>query len=226
MAPLQKIAHDNPSTADVSLNGVDAPPVVAPSASGNSTLPEARVLKWNKEQYLQMAELGWFEGRHVELIEGEIIEMAAMGDRHWLALVLVSDELRRVFSEGYFLSGQSPLRLSSKSEPEPDVAVIQGRGRDYQGTIPSTAALVVEISDSTLSYDRTQKAGLYARAGIAEYWILNLMDNQLEVHRKPGARPDQPFGFGYLNLSFHFSGEIVSPLAAPEAQVAVADLLP
>ena len=173
-----------------------------------------------------MTELGWFEGRRVELIEGEIVEMAAMNTPHWGALILVADALRDVFKKDFFISVQSPLNMSDFSQPEPDVAVISGSPRDYSAAIPSTAALVVEISDSTLSYDRTQKAALYARAGIAEYWILNLIDNQLEIHRKPGARPDQPFGFGYLNLSFHRAGDLVSPLEAPQSSIAVADLLP
>ena len=173
-----------------------------------------------------MAKMGWFDGECVELIEGEIIAMTAMNTPHWTAIMLADEALRRVFGEGFLVTIQLPFAAGNDSEPEPDVAVISGSPRDYSAAIPSTAALVVEISDSTLSYDRTQKAALYARAGIAEYWILNLIDNQLEVHRKPGARPDQPFGFGYLNLSFHRAEESVSPLEAPDASIAVAALLP
>lgn len=187
---------------------------------------KAQTWRWTREQYYRIAETGLFEGKRVELINGEIIEMSPMGDRHWMALVLIPEALRAAFGEHYFLNVQTPLRLSAISEPEPDVAVFAGEPRDYAGTIPSTATLVVEISVSTLAYDRTVKTSLYASADIPEYWIVNLVSNQVEVYRRPAPSPDQPFGFGYMDLSVHRPPDTITPLATPHSAIAVADLLP
>ena len=204
--------------------------VVSFEANQTSTSPvengSLRRWRWTSAQYEQLAELGFFEGRRVELIDGEVIEMAAMGDRHWLALALVPEALRSVFSSGYFLNVQAPIRISEQHEPEPDVAVFTGNARDYAGRIPDSAVLVVEISLSTLDFDRGNKANLYASANIAEYWILNLQENQLEVYRRPEAWPEVPFGWRYRNRSLYRSTDTVSPLAVPNASIHVGDLLP
>lgn len=127
---------------------------------------------------------------------------------------------------GYFVSTQCPLDVGELSEPEPDVTVVAGDVRDYKDAHPTTAVLIVEIADTSLAYDRTEKASLYAKAGIADYWILNLMDRQVEVRRDPVADPMQPFGFGYTHVTILAETGFVSPLAMPQAVIAVADLLP
>jgi Uma2 family endonuclease len=127
---------------------------------------------------------------------------------------------------GYAVCVQLPLDLGDDSEPEPDVAVVVGEPLDYRDAHPTTAALIVEVLETTLSSDRTHKASLYASAGIADYWIVNLAHRQLEIHRRPIPDPHQPYGFGYVDVTHLTAADFVSPLAVPQATIAVADLLP
>jgi Uma2 family endonuclease len=122
---------------------------------------------------------------------------------------------------------QAPLHLGPRPAPEPELAVVPGGSRDYTATgHPTTALLIVEVSDTTLSYDRGRKASLYARAGIADYWIVNLVDRQLEVYRQPQPDATRPYGYGYISAATFTAAESVSPLAAASVSLAVADLLP
>lgn len=182
--------------------------------------------RWTVTDYYEMAELGKFENRRVELIEGEIVEMSPMLAPHATAVALTQDELKRVFGVGYAVRGQSSFSLSDDSEPEPDVLVAPGSLRDYKHKHPSTAVLVVEISDSTLRYDRTIKASLYARSGVPEYWILNLQDRQLETFRAPIQDEDARFGWRYGETNILGENEAVSPLEAPTQALTIADMLP
>jgi Uma2 family endonuclease len=119
------------------------------------------------------------------------------------------------------------LDLSPHSVPDPDLAVVPGTPRSYMtASNPTTALLIVEVSESTLPYDRRAKASLYAAAGIADYWIVNLVQRQLEVHRDPVADTAQPYGFRYASRSILDPADVVAPLAAPQARITVADLLP
>src|SRR5262245_15212608 len=119
----------------------------------------------------------------------------------------------------------SPLALGEHSEPEPDVAVVAGAPEDYLAAHPATAALVVEVADSSLRLDRRFKAAAYARAGLPEYWIVNLPDRVLEVHRDrhPPANPADDWS--YRSLATLPPPGQVTPLAAPHAPILVADLL-
>ena len=121
---------------------------------------------------------------------------------------------------------QAPLVLDDDSEPEPDVAVVAGEYRDYVSGHPSTAALVVEVADSSLGLDRRLKGGLYARAGLLEYWIANLVEGVLEVHREPRPAPDTAYGWVYRSVEILRSPASVTPLGAPGSLIPVADLLP
>jgi Uma2 family endonuclease len=187
---------------------------------------ELKTWRWTKDQYYRMAEMGWFEGKRVELIEGEIVEMSPIGSRHWICVGLAADALHRIFPHSYIVATQNPLNLGSGSEPIPDVAVITGAWRDYKDSIPTTAVLVVEVADTTLKTDRIRKAALYARAGIPEYWIVNLVRNQLEVqrHPEPGLGPSSRFG--YRDVVVLTANDTVAPMAAPHAAIAVSELLP
>ena len=188
-------------------------------------LTEPRTYRWSREEFHQMADLGWFQEKRVELIDGEIIEMPVAKGPHVMSLHLTNKALERVFAAGYFVRSQSALNLGPESEPEPDLAVVVGQVRDY-AEHPTTALLVVEISDTTPSYDRNRKASLYARSNLADYWIVNLVNRQLEIHRNPVADSAQPHGFRYADVTVLGPGDSASPLAAPTARVAVADLLP
>ncbi len=119
----------------------------------------------------------------------------------------------------------APLDLTLSSEPIPDVFVVPGKPRDYTAH-PTTALLIVEVSDSTLSHDRNRKGSLYAAALIQDYWIVNLVDRQLEVYRVPVPDAAGVFGFTCSQRTILAPGATVSPLALPQAQIAVTDLLP
>jgi Uma2 family endonuclease len=119
-----------------------------------------------------------------------------------------------------------PLALDPMSRPEPDIAVVPGGPRDYRKAHPKTALLLVEVADTTLAYDREWKGSLYARGGIRELWIVNLLDRVLEVYREPVSSSTAKHGWAYRSVSKLGPGETAKPLAAPGASVAVADLLP
>jgi Uma2 family endonuclease len=155
----------------------------------------------------------------VELLEGEILELSPEKSRHAAAVDLAAEVLRRAFGPGHTIRVQHPLALGDASEPELDVAIVTGSPRDYAEAHPTTAVLVVEVSDTSLEYDRRRKAALYARSGIAEYWVVNLVDRCLEVHRDAVAS-------GYRGAVALDAGATVAPVAAPAFHVAVADLLP
>jgi Uma2 family endonuclease len=181
--------------------------------------------RWSREEYDRMITAGIFQpDERVELIEGEIIAMTPQGSGHATAVRLVEDALRRLFSMGFDVRVQMPLALGPDSEPEPDIAVVVGQPRDYRDEHPRTAVLVVEVSDSTLALDRERKAALYARAGIQEYWLLNLMERCLEVFQAPQAigSPDARYHSRHVARA----GESVSPIGCPTASLSLTDLLP
>ena len=187
---------------------------------------EPQVHLWTRSEYYKMAEVGLFEGKHVELIEGQVIEMTPTGSLHATAVALAARRLEKAFGAGYFVRWQMPLVVTQNTELEPDLAIVRGDVRDYKDSHPTTAALIVEVADSSLLHDRTKKAEIYARAGIADYWILNLNDRQLEVHRNPQASSIEPSGFGYRDVTVLTENDVVSPLGAPQEIIAVEDLLP
>ncbi len=155
----------------------------------------------------------------LELIDGEIINMTPQGTLHATTIQLVEDLLRSNFATGYSVRVQMPLALDDNSEPEPDLAVVTGSPRDYRDAHPSSAVLIVEVADATLAFDRETKKRVYARNGIPEYWILNLVDQKLEAYR-------QPEGEDYTHKQVIAAGAQVSPLAAPGAGIPVAELFP
>ena len=179
-----------------------------------------RAKVWMREEYDRLVASGGFQpGSRVQLIRGEIVEMAPQGAGHATGIRLAQTQLERLFTHGFDVRAQLPLALGRWSEPEPDVAVVRGSIEDYRDRHPDTAALVVEVADSTLEFDRTRKHQVYAEAGVAEYWIVNIVDRMLEVYR-------DPYGAAYRN-SLRFSpGEVVAPLAAPAGAVNVSDLMP
>ena len=182
--------------------------------------------KFSKDEYYRMAEMGFFNGQRVELIDGEVILMTPQEASHATAIGLVADTFQAVFSEGFVVRVQQPLDLGEVHEPEPDVAVVSGQRRDYATSHPKTAVLIVEVALTSIDYDRNVKSSLYAKAGIPEYWLLNLRERRLEVFREPVPMPEQIFGFGYKSMRIYLPDETVSPLAKPDAQIKVADLLP
>ncbi len=189
---------------------------------------EPRTFRWTREHYYFLAENNIFLNQRVELIDGEILEMGTQNDYHAAGVELAQDALRGVFGKGYRVRNQANLDLSPTSSPSPDLAVTLGSPKGVTAGTPNPtgAMLVVEVSDSTLAFDRNRKSSLYAAAGIGDYWIVNLVDRQLEIYRNPVADETKPFGYRYADRFILDATESAAPLAVPEARVAVADLLP
>jgi Uma2 family endonuclease len=182
--------------------------------------------RWTRREYDRLIEVGFFQpGDKVELLGGQLIVAEPQGAWHASTLGLVAEALRSAFGDGWYVMVQVPIALDDESEPEPDVAVTTGSARDYRDAHPSRPVLVVEVAHSSLGLDAEHKASLYARGGVQEYWIVNLVDTLLEVYREPTPLTDTAFGWGYARIEHLRSGDVIAPLAAPSARVRVADFL-
>lgn len=180
---------------------------------------EPRAVRWTREEYHRIAASGVFDGRRVELIRGEVIEMTPQDSLHATGVTAAVRVLQRVFDAGFVVRPQLPLGLGTDTEPEPDVAVVEGDLLDFVESHPSEAVLLLEVSVSSLEHDRTTKRTLYAESGIPEYWLVNLVERQLEVYRAP-------VGKDYTDCSVLGRADSVAPLARPERLIAVSDLIP
>jgi Uma2 family endonuclease len=180
---------------------------------------------WTRAEYYQLADDGFFQNRRVELIEGRILEMPPQKLPHRTSLELADKFVRRVFSSGHRICVQMPFRAADGSDPEPDIAVIVGDDPRAASEHPSSALLVIEISDATLRHDR-RKARLYSISGVPEYWIVNINDRTLELHRDPLPGGGSPEGPAYATVRVLAAEAKISPLAAPNISATVADLLP
>jgi Uma2 family endonuclease len=156
----------------------------------------------------------------------QLIVAEPQASGHFAAIRAVEEALRAAFGPGWEVRGQGPLALDEESEPEPDVAVVRGSFRDYVAEHPSRPALVVEVSGSSLLMDRDHKGSLYARAHLVDYWIVNLRDRVVEVHREPGPDAAASFGWRYRSVQIFGLDAMLFPLALPGVPVRVADLLP
>ncbi|MCZ6873341.1 MAG: Uma2 family endonuclease [bacterium] len=182
--------------------------------------------QWTVEAYDHLVRLGIFEACHVELIQGDILTMPPMGSLHAMTVLRLAEALRPIFplAAGYLLRQQMPLRLPAfDTEPEPDIAVVAGTLDDYLDSHPATALLVVEVAESSLAYDRDVKGSLYARAGITDYWIVNLIDRCLEVFRHPVGMAHEGHYDTHQTLT---APATITPLASSGHEMSVAALLP
>ena len=175
--------------------------------------------RFTVDEYLRMAEAGILtEDDRVELIDGEIVEMSPIGDRHVEAVNRCNRAFAPALAAGRLITSvQNPVRLDGYNDPQPDVALVRPGVRGAPRA--EDVLLVIEVADSSLGFDRRTKLPLYARAGIAEAWLLDLEGDALEVHREPG--PD-----GYALVRRCRRGLRVAPAALPDIAVAVEDLLP
>jgi Uma2 family endonuclease len=154
-----------------------------------STIPAVR--RFSVEEYHRMIEAGILgENDRVELVDGWIVEMSPIGPSHATCVSLLASALQDLLPPGWIVRVQSPITLPN-GEPEPDIAVVKGNVRDYRDHHPGgpDIAIVVEVADATLQFDRGQKRNQYAQAGIPEYWIVNLNDRCVEIYKNP-ARND------------------------------------
>jgi Uma2 family endonuclease len=183
---------------------------------------EPQVRKWTKDEYYQMADLGWFRGQRAELIEGEIVVQSPQNWPHTVTTDRVGERLRQAFGTTAWVRTQFPVDLGAASEPEPDVSVVPGRVEDYSAH-PTSAVMVVEVSDTTLWFDRNEKASLYAAQGIADYWVVDLVHRRLEVRRSPQPDPSKKHGSDYADVAVINAQGFVTPLALPGVSIPVAD---
>lgn len=182
-------------------------------------------LKWTVTQFHEMSERGDFEGRRAMLIKGEILEQGPMNPPHAVAGEKTEDQIRALFGSGWRIRIQKPLVFGRDTDPEPNIAVVAGQPDISKGH-PTSAVLVVEISDTSLRYDTIEKMSLYASAGIAEYWVLDLNSRLLIVYREPAVDSSASYGASYRDVKYVKEIEEISPLAQPSAKVKVSDMLP
>ena len=185
-----------------------------------------RPLWWSVADFHRIVETGVFEGRRPVLIRGTLIEQGTMNPPHAVCVDLTQEVLRSVFGTGWRIRVQLPLVLSLDTDPMPDVGVVAGRARDFTDHHPTTASLVVEVADSTLAMDLTEKAELYATAGVPDCWVIDLENRQLVVFRDPEPLPEGLGATAYRTRMALASEDSISPLAAPSSTVKVSDLLP
>jgi len=184
-----------------------------------------RLRRWSRGEYARLIDHGILdEDDPVELLDGLLLVKEPQHSPHRTAVLLTAKALERAFGEGWFVQTQSPIILDDRSEPEPDVCVVHGSPRDYVTAHPSHPALIVEVAQSGLHLARGRKAVAYARAGIADYWIVNLIDRVLEVCREPRNLARRRWG--YSSIEVLQTDAMVSPLAALDASILVVDLLP
>lgn len=183
------------------------------------------VRRWTREEYDRLVALGVFNGEPLELIDGQLIVAEPQGSYHAGTIGLVADVIRAVLPAGFVVRVQAPIALDDDSEPEPDVAVVPGTHEDYFIAHPQRPALLVEVADSSLRFDRRQKESLYARGGVRDYWIVNLVDRVLEVYRDPSADASAVYGWHYRSVARLTAPAEVALLVLPDLRIAVADLL-
>lgn len=186
--------------------------------------PEAAAFKyWTVKEYRQMSELGILDtDDRTELIEGQILVMAAKGTPHVLGLRLLAVAFDTLLANQlFFVSTQDPIQLNDFSEPEPDLAIVRGTALDYadRHPDPDDLALVVEVADSTLKYDCEVKDKLYAQSGIEDYWVLDVKNRKLHIFRNPTAT-------GYTSHLILTPPNSIAPLKFPDRSVSLLDILP
>ncbi|HEY9823943.1 MAG TPA: Uma2 family endonuclease [Stenomitos sp.] len=184
-------------------------------------------VRFTVEEYHRLVEVGFLrEDDRIELIRGELIQMAAKGTAHETCITRLLRVLPQILGTQATLRCQSPITLAFDGEPEPDFSVVQNREDDYEASHPTPAEtlLVIEVADSSLEYDRTVKLPLYAEAGISDYWLFNLSDHYLEVYSNPAeVTPGQ---FGYLNRQIVPKGDSIPLPFFPEAKLALSSIFP
>ncbi len=192
--------------------------------SGATRVP---IKRWTRLQYEQAIACGIFgDDERLELLDGVLLLKEPQSDPHLAAIDLVAEALRLAFGSDWLVRQQGHFAAGRRSRPEPDVYVVAGSPRDYVMTAPAQPVLIVEVSQSRLAFDRGRKSALYARRRVPDYWIVNLVDGTLEVRRDPGRLGAPSRARGYRSLETLRPPDVVTPLARPDARIAVADLLP
>jgi Uma2 family endonuclease len=190
------------------------------------TEPPLTLRRWKRVEYERLVDLGVLQREPVELIGGQMVVAEPQGAYHATVVGAADDALRAVLPPGWIVRAQMPVALDEESVPEPDLVVVQGARVEYRVSHPARPALVVEVAEASLEYDRRHKGSLYARAGVEDYWIVNLIDRVVEVHRDPVADPSASYGWRYGSVQALAPPAIVVPLTVPSMRIPVAALLP
>ncbi|MCH7990387.1 MAG: Uma2 family endonuclease [Planctomycetes bacterium] len=202
---------------------------IATISPPTSTKTRPDLYRLSVEQYHQMISAGILtENDRVQLIEGALFEMSAMGTRHVMCIKLINQSLTAILPDGWHVGTQQPVTMQT-SEPEPDLVVIRGQIRDFTNRHPAgpDVGLVIEVADTSLQMDREQKLPVYAQAGIAEYWVVNLNDNTIEVFRnpQPGSESNKA---GYQSQKILSASDKIAVALGDQSlgELKVSDLLP
>ena len=181
-----------------------------------------KIRQLTSTEYYGMMESGIIrEGERVELISGQIFTMAAKGTRHTVATTRLLKSLLMLLEEKAIVRCQDPITLPNNTEPEPDIVIARLRSDDYVNSHPSPEdiVLVIEVADSSIKFDRETKAPIYAAAGINEYWIVNLIDDRLEIYR-------QPEGSVYTSIQIVTPPRSIALPQFPDVVVEIGDFFP
>jgi Uma2 family endonuclease len=174
---------------------------------------------------MQLADAGMFPGRRTELIDGEVLDVSSQNNPHIAGISKINRLLVAAFDESYWLMVQATLRLPSGDVPEPDFAIRPGP-ISTDNSVQPLPLLVIEVSDETLLFDQFMKSSLYAANAIADYWVVNVKDRQVEVYRDPVPDPSRRHGHRYSSINTFKPGTAISPLAAPHVRFEVEKMLP
>jgi Uma2 family endonuclease len=183
--------------------------------------------RFSRVEYEKLIDVGVFQpGEAIELLGGHLMVAEPQGARHYTAIVKTARALQAAFGAAAYVRIQGPIGLDDDSEPEPDVAVVPGTIDDYGRSHPSRALLVVEVAESSLAFDRDYKGSLYARGGVPEYWVVNLVDGAVEVYREPQADAAAAFGWRYTRKEVFGVAASVAPGAVPTTYIPVSHIVP
>jgi Uma2 family endonuclease len=177
--------------------------------------------RWTRAEYAALDDIGLLNQQRLELVDGELISKMGKKRPHVNALTFVQEWLIEVFGRGV-VNTEAPIDVAPEdnptNEPQPDIIVLKRPSREFKkaNPQPTDLHLVVEISETTLGFDLTKKTTLYARAGVAEYWVLDVAARRLVVHR-------EPMEGRYVSVAVYGEQETVAPLAAPSAEFRIAD---
>lgn len=175
--------------------------------------------RWSVEEYHKMALSGLLdETDRVELIEGELIDMAPIGSKHAFRVDSIARALQRVAGTSFLVRVQNPVLLGERSEPQPDLAVVKDKNYSEAHPCAEDVLLIVEVSDTTLAYDREVKLSLYARHGVPEVWLLDVNAGEMTVYREPAEGQ-------YRLIRKPTAAEAVSPVLVPGVTISLAQVL-
>lgn len=188
----------------------------------------ARPKRFSRQEYSKLADSGVLAaGERVELIDGTIVARSPQNLPHSSAILLSTMLLTKLFHSTHLVSCQTPICLGDASEPEPDFALITPAHMQEclrKGSKPTRPDLVMEISDTSYAFDTSEKASLYAAAGVPEYWVLDLRTRRLEVRLDPGPDADAFLGHSYRSLQILTEDQRVAPWFAPEISLLISEM--